>query len=79
LLQGSYNLMDKVDNTLLNAAGTLDDPDSSFRFDRATALSLTSLEGGTKETKSRQKRKDVLSPLALAMNDMMALAMSGKT
>jgi hypothetical protein len=71
--------MEKVDNTLLNAAGTLDDPDSSFRFDRATALSLTSLEGGVKETKSRQKRKDVLSPLALAMNDMMALAMSGKT
>ena len=37
-MQGSYNVMDKVDNALLNAAGTLDDPDSSFRFDRATAL-----------------------------------------
>jgi hypothetical protein len=77
-MQGSYTVMDKVDNTLLNAAGTLDDPDSSFRFDRATALSMTSLEGEVKESRPRQKRKDVLSPLALAMNDMMANAMSGK-
>jgi hypothetical protein len=70
--------MDKVDNTLLNAAGTLDDPDSTFRFNRATALSLTSLEGGEKHKRPQQKRKDVLSPLALAMNDMMALAMSAR-
>jgi hypothetical protein len=70
-------MMDKIDNTLLNAAGTLDDPDSSFRFDRATALSLTSLKGEAKERRP-QKRKDVLSPLALAMNDMMAHTMSGR-
>ena len=78
-MQGSYSLMDKVDNTTLNAAGTLDDPDSAFRFNRATALSLTSLEGSAKERRPRQNRKDVLSPLALAMNDMMTLALSGKT
>ncbi len=77
--QGSYTLMDKVDNTLLNAAGTPDDAESSFRFDRATALSLTSLDAGSKERRPSQKRKDVLSPLALAMNDMMAAAMNGKT
>ena len=70
--------MDKIDNMLLNAAGTPDDPDSLFRFDRATALSLTSLEGEAKERRSQQKRKDVLSPLALAMNDMMSQMMSGK-
>jgi hypothetical protein len=71
-------MMDKVDNSLLNAAGTLDDPDSTFRFDRATALSLTSLEGAVKQRKPQQKRKDILSPLALAMNDMMALAVSAR-
>jgi hypothetical protein len=70
--------MDKVDNILLNAAGTLNDPDSNFRFDRATALSLTSMQGEVREARPRQKRKDTLSPLALAMNDMIALSMSAK-